>query len=276
MTAVFRNSGVYQQPIKVWKETIRNASPSGRTDVLELKLSDAVDQAMEEMVIKVNRDAWRGTPSDQTANVMTSIHGAIHAMNTTNTYGALDRSTTTFTDPQNGSTVNYWAGNRVTGSKTASIHLLDDALYTQSLMAKNPSPPDLALCGLEVFYTIKKEALAKGAQMVTTDIPELARTGVRFEAIKYGRTTYIADPTLTGDWSAQDAAITDATKVVAFFNTDDWVFSAHPDENFRVTRFNDPEGEHGKDDALTAQFQFKGRMYCRRPEGSILYTNVSA
>jgi hypothetical protein len=272
-TAVFRYAGVLDSPIKVWNETIRNSS--GKAGIANA-VEEAVQQAMEDHFDELIIDLLHGVPSDQSANVWSRPHGFVFAMKTANTYGTLNRSNTTFTDPVDNSSVNYWNGKRVTTSAMASLDLIDDAMYEQGLYNVTSSPPDLVLVGSAIYHTLKKEALSRGQSVVVQEIPEAAQVGVKVEGIKYGPTTIIAEPFFTGDWSADDADITDATKLVAMFSTDDWIYNAHPSENFRVSEFVDQGETNNGDDALTAHLTSKSRLRCENPARSILYTNVSS
>lgn len=275
-TAVFRYSGLLSSPVKIWKETLRNSTNGGLA--IADPTDEATEQGMEELLDSLALRIWRKAPSDQSANVWDNALGIVHALNDDNTYGNLDRSTTTLTPPSGAASqiTNYWAGIRDTTARAPSVDLVDQAMYklTIPLYLRQNRAPDLWLCGGSAFYTIKKEAFAKGGNSVTEEIPEFSKLGTKFEAVKYGNSIFVADPLLTGDWSADDGDITDATKLVAGIYTDDWAFSVHPSENFRMSEFEDLGKQPGGDDAIAASINVKYRLRCKRPWRSVLFTNV--
>ena len=277
-SASFRWTGPIKAAVRVPKQILR-------TSIDKFKIADATtestDQATEALTNVLNKQLWRGVPTDQSANTWDSLLGILPAMNTTGTYGNIARSAGTA----------YWNGNRVTTAVAASLRLIDQANGGTGVCSAIGKPlnsfgpgADLWIVSNAVFDALKQEALARGQGITVGDMPELAKVGVKYEVIKYGQATIIADPTLTGDWSAADSqlnvasvdsGVTDATKVMVGLTTSDWVFSVNPTENFRLTQFDDPESRGGSDDAITATINAMPRLYCKKPGRQILFTNVS-
>lgn len=266
-TAVFRWTGVYMQPIKVDQMYLRIANSRARyADAVKR----SVDQAQEELYDKIALDLWRGNPTDQSADVWDAPLGVLQALDTDNTYGNLNRSTHS-----------YWAGQRLTTAVTPSINLIDQAnigagVFTAANGLQNKGPgPDFWLTSQTIYYKLKQEALSRGQHVTVDNMPGAAELGVEHECIKYGRNTITYDPNLTGDWSAYDSDVSDATKLMVGFNSEDWIFTAHPDENFRVTPFEYQGKTPGGDDAVTATINLMYRLRCRKPWRSVVLTNVS-
>lgn len=258
-TAVFRPS-LFSTPYKVWKNDIRRAK--GKYAIGNL-VQEAIDKAMEEHLEELNDKIWRGSPSDQSSNLWTEPLGIVQALDTDNVYGNVNRST-----------YSTWAGKRVTSSKTISLNLIDDANVIQGIMNRGPGV-DLVFCGAANYNALKQEALTRGQTVTVSNMPNMAEVGVRSECIQYGKTMIVYDPFLTGNWSTIDADITDATKVVAMFTMEDWVFTTNPSANFRVTPAEDFSKQQGGDDAIGGLIETMPMLRCNKPHRSIVYTNVN-
>lgn len=257
-TAVFRNTRA-QQAIQIDNTALVTADSSEKIGSLT---DDAVNQAMDEMLNQINLDLWRGNPTDQTADVWDNFLGVLQAMDTDNTYGNLDRSTYT-----------GYASKRVTTAKSPSLSLIDDANLTQGSMNKGKGI-DFVITSNAIYNALKQEALARKQTVTVGTMPQMAEVGVEREGIKYGQTWITFDPNLTGDWSSYDSDVSDATKVFACFNTENWVFSAAPVENFSVDEFVDQSKIPGGSDVTTSRIKLLGRLRCKKPQNEVLYTNV--
>lgn len=257
-TAVFRCTRA-QQAIKINNFPVV-AAKGGKA--LGQATQEAVQLAMEEMMEEIAYSLWRGNPTSQSADVWDDFLGVLQSMDTDNTYGNLDRTTYT-----------GYAGKRVTTAKAPSLSLIDDANFTQGAMDKS-SGIDLVLTSNAIYNELKQEALSRGQTTQVGSMPQFAEVGVDQEGIKYGKTWITFDPLLTGNWSTYDSDVTDATKVFACFNTEHWVFSTNATENFNVEEFVDQGKVPGGDDALTSRIKLMARFRCRKPQNSVLYTNV--
>lgn len=233
--------------------------------------SFAVDEAMEAHFDALNEAIWHGTPADTEANLWSNLLGAIHAMNddTNHYYGNLKMDAT------------YWHGLRDTSAQTAGLNLIDKALFSpgssQTPASNRANGFDLALCGPAAYFKIKQEALARGQSITVTDLPTHPSAGAKFEAIRYGQTWITSDPILSSanDWTTDDSDLAAPESVFALFNTDDWVFSTNPAQNFNVSPFFDASQLPGGDDAMVSSLTTMARFYCRRPWRQFLYTAVS-
>src|SRR5690606_1650925 len=102
------------------------------------------------------------------------------------------------------------------------------------------------------------------------------KVGISMECIKYGNVTITYDPFLTNaTWASWDSAITDASKVMVGFTSEDWVFSTAADGNWNVSPFVDQSDRSGGEDAVQAFLRVSPMLRCNKPERSIIYTNVS-
>lgn len=272
-TATWKYTTDIIEPIEIVGHYMRlNKGPQKLLDLVRM----STEQAMEDANDKLSWKLRRGAPSDQQAELWDDLHGVVHIMNSTNTYGNIDRSSSTYTDAETGESINYWAGNRVTSSVTAGIDLIDEAMYTHTLARRMNRAPDLWLCGEAVFLSIKREALARGGNAVTTEIPEFSKLGVEFDAVRYGRSTIVCDTKLRGNWSSQDGDITDATKLVMGLNTEDMIFSTLPTGNWTTGEFFDNSKIKGGSDSTSSYIRVSPRLRNEKPWNSILYTNVNA
>lgn len=246
-------------PIKIWNHTRRFSRGSAK---IADAVREGVDEAMEVASDIITEALWRGNPTDQSKNLWDQPLGVLQALDTDNTYGNVNRGTYTF-----------WAGKRVTASKTAALSLIDEANLVQGTTNKGPGV-DLCITSNAIFYALKQQAITQGNVIVSSTMPGTEKIGSKFECIQYGRTMIVSDPFLTGNWSSYDSDVTDATKLMVMFNTDDWVFSTHPEGNWTIDPFTDQSRNEGGSDAYTSVLHVMPRLRCNKPERSIVYTNV--
>lgn len=259
-TAIWRWAQ-YKQPIKIWQATLDAAK--GSKYKIGNAVKEATEEATEELFATLALSYYRGNPTDQTADRWDQPLGVLQAMDTDNTYANLNRST-----------ASYWAGKRVTTAKAASLNLIDDANVTQGAMDKGPGI-DFVLTSKAIYLKLKAEALARGQSVTVGDMPESLKVGAKHECIKYGNVTITYDPNLTGNWSAYDSDVTDATKLFLCFTSEDWIAYFHADYNFGLTPFVYLGDRPGGDDAVAAQLEVQTLLRCQRPWTNVCYTDVS-
>lgn len=237
------------------------------------EIEEATQQALNNHLDTLKYELWRGNPTTQTADEWDAPLGILQAIDTDNTYGNIARS---------GST-HYWAGNRVTTAVEAKLDLLEHANLGVESCSSIGKPlhsygmgADLWIASNAIYYKLKKEALARGQSVMVGEMPEFAKVGVKYECIKYGNTSIVNDPTLTGDWSAYDSDVSDATKVLVGLTTEDWRFGIRSTNNFRVGPLKyQADQTPGGDDAVTGTLYSQYRLYCLNPHRQIVFTNVS-
>lgn len=241
------------------------------------KIANAIEEATQEAMAchldDLKYRLWRGNPSNQTADEWDDYLGILQAIDIDNTYGGLARTGAT----------HYWSGNRVTTALSATLNLVDHAEMGVESCASIGYPlknygmgANLWFAGSKVYYKLKQEALARGQTVTVTDMPEFSKVGVKYEAIQYGASYIVREPTFTGDWSAYDSDVTDASKLLVGLTTSDWYVSFNSTNNFKVGKFTYQFDERpGGEDATTSNISTQGRIWCEAPHRQIVFTNVS-
>lgn len=251
----------YVQPIKVWNSTIR-ASKGDKYKIADA-MKEATEMAMEELFDALTLQIYYGLPVDQAANMWTSPLGILSALKANNTYANVDRST-----------ASYWNGLRVTGAKSIGLNIIDDANFTQGCANKGPGV-DFGLTSAKNYQVLKQEGLSRGQKIEVMEMPAHAELGIKQECIKYGNVYITYDPFLTGNWSAFDADVTDATKLLFLFTSEDHFCDFDPSGNFNIAPYVDQSDRPGSDDAITSNIAVQMRPRIRRADRSIVYTNIS-
>jgi hypothetical protein len=240
-----------EDPIKVWQDTLVMAQ--GEYEIAA-PVDDAVNMAREEHIEALSDSLYTGNPTDQQADKWDAPLGLQQMCHTTNTYGAVSRSTYT-----------AWASNRNTAAQTASLELLDDAdidTGSGSGLLDNGPGPNLWLCNNTAYRKIKRQAKAEGISIVRPNMADHGELGYLNEYIEYGRKIVVYDPYCPAN---------------AMFGlvTDSLVFELHPAYNFTVKEFTDQSRIPGGDKAETSGVCTWFRFWTTSPWHHIQYTNVT-
>ncbi len=267
-TAVHRWA-MHSQPVKIWNATMRMAR--GNSQIANA-VREATEEAMEVQLDEIAKALMYGNPASQSANVWSSPLGVVQAIDTDNTYGNISRSASTA----------YYNGQRYTSAVSASLNLIDQANLGTGVFAslvglqKYGPGCDFILTSPAIYYKLKQEALARGGAIQIGAMQAAPEVGAKFECIKYGQVTITYDPMFTGSWASYDSDITDASTVMLFLTSEDWLVSMNSAENFRITPFVDQgETNPGGDDAITANIKVMLRSRCLRPRRQAILTAVS-
>lgn len=241
-----------EDPIKVWNDSLVMAK--GEFEIAS-PIDDGVNMAREEHIKAIATSLYTGNPTDQTADKWDAPLGLQQMCHTTNTYGAVSRSTYT-----------AWASNRNTSTQTASLDLLDDAdINTGSghgLLDNGPGP-NLWLCDNASYRKIKRQAKAEGVSIVRPSMADHPELGFLNEYIEYGKKVIVYDPYCPA--SAMFGLVTDSL-----------VFEVQPEYNFSVAEFVD-QGKlvPGGDKAMTSSICTWFRFWTTSPWQHIQYTAVT-
>lgn len=243
-------------PIAIRNMTLRQAR--GRY-ALGSAIADATVMATEELMEDLATRVYTGNPSNQsTDEPWDNLMGLQQWIHTTNTIGGIDRSSVTGFD-----------GVRVTTAKAATLALLDEAMLNHdgsgNGLADKGSRADVWITGNILYNKFKQEALSRGAQLVTNDVPKGGQVGFIGEYVNYNGKMITLDPFCPAS-------------TVFGLDSRTWEMELDPKENFRVLPFKDLREElpgTGQADLTTSAVAFGGRLICTQPWKNIQYTNVS-
>jgi hypothetical protein len=243
------------EPCFVWNSLIRgNNSAEGRRGVVQ----DAIKMHMQEHFDRILRDIYIGNPTAQDAEIYWDAPlGIDQICSTTNVYAGINRTTDSF-----------WRSNRITANTSATLALIDDANYTQGI-ADTTEGVDLCLLSKAAYLAVKAEALTKGGTPSIGLPMDMAKTGLNFEAIKYGKVMITYDPWLK-DYSGVGG--TNLSSAGLLMNTDHFVF-ATTRAAFKIGEMMDvSKYTLGAYDASKCEITTEYYLICDKPKTMALYT----
>ena len=267
-TAKVRWSKLHTE-IFLWNTTIELAA--GKAQIASATAEGTAIGMSDHLDAMVPKLYW-GAPSDQDEDIWDSPFGLNEVLKKNNTYLGLDRDLTTYTDPVDGATKNYWASHRHTDAIAASLDLIDIANIDFGIQDRGPGI-DVVLCAKGPYHAIKAEALSKNGTLIHRGSPEAAKLGITREAVLYGDVLITYDSGLR-DWTG--AGGPDLSQAVAGLTLGDWVFQTQAGKNFALGDFVDTGkyAEAGKD-GVRGLLKTHYRMWCEHPENQIMFTNVT-
>ena len=220
-TADFRWSDL-ATPILVWHEDKLRAGQKETKEGQGLAMSQLIDEASEvafqEHVKKFNAGIWTGNPSSQAADPWDSPLGIIQALDTTNTYGNVDRSV--------GANAAWKSQKDTTTTATDIVALIDDANLNKKLRVYGPGA-DIFLCDTTRYQTFKRQILNNGGVVLQNGpVLKMAAMGVKQEILQKDNAYVMYDPTCPDNTVL---ALTSRT----------WRLAFHPQRNMTVKPFVD-------------------------------------
>lgn len=179
------------------------------------------------------------------------------ALDTTSTYLGIDRTV---------SGNEYWKGNTITDSTQLNIRaMVDYANYTSGgpRLADYGLGIDTLIMPGDLYGKALREAEARGSRVVTPDIPEIGKFGLKkYVAVVDERVWVVHDPTMpSGD--------------VAGINWQTWTVALHPSARFTVNGPDDQTKVVGGPRAMTGTIDtlILG-PFCDWPASNLYWTTV--
>ena len=183
---------VFKKPIRRLKNLMYGASKGEKEEVLANILKTATDEVRAVHLKQIAREMWGitttgGLPTNQGsgAEVFDHLLSAPAAMQTTNTYGGVDRTV---------SSNAYWLGKRQTANKAADIvSLYEEANYTNGCLDIGLGIT-LLMCGPSLFPLFTRQVRAAGGIVMDKGLPEFGEFGFNQPVLKYNDMWIIYDP----------------------------------------------------------------------------------
>jgi hypothetical protein len=180
------------------------------------------------------------------------------ALDTTSTYLGIDRGV---------AGNEWWKGNTVTDATQLNVRaMVDYANYTSGgpRLADYGLGIDSLIMAGDLYGKALREAEARGSRVVTPDIPEIGKFGLKkYVAVVDERVWVIHDPTMPSGH-------------VAGINWSTWTVAMHPSARFTVRGPYDQSENAGGARAMTGVIQtLLMGPFCDWPAGNIYWTSVS-
>lgn len=257
-TALFYRSRL-KTPIWVW-HTDKDRCLTRETKMGQgLALSQCIDEATEvgfqDHVKALNTGIWSGSPTDQTDDPWDAPLGIAEALDTTNTYGNVNRSTTANA---------AWRAQKDTTWTSEDIYaILDNANITKGLRTYGQGV-DVIVCDQTRYLKFKRQILAQSgnAACMKEGLPEFAKMGVKQEVLQVDNAYVIYDPTCP-------------TNTVLALSMGTWKMMIAPGKNLNVSKFTDlSDKTEGAKEADQAFVETEFIFSCDNPYLNVRYTAV--
>ncbi len=198
------------------------------------------------------------TNASTTADYWDAPFSIKKALDTTSTYLGIDRTV-------DGN--QFWQGNTITSATQLNIRaMVDYANYTSGgpRLADYGLGIDTLIMAGDLYGKALREAEARGSRVVTPDIPEIGKFGLKqYVAVVDERVWVVHDPTMpSGE--------------VAGLNWQTWTVALHPSARFTVSGPDDQTKVVGGPRAMTGTIDtlIMG-PFCDWPAGNLYWTSVS-
>lgn len=250
-------------PLLIWwsdkKRALQKEGKLGQGIAMGQIIERAVEKGFQEHVKKLNDQIWNGNPTDDTADTMDNCAGILQAIHTTNTYGGVNRSTSTNSE---------WRAQRNTTRTSLDLASLIDEI---NLNPDNTSGRlglgiygngvDLLITTPSIYSNFKAQALAKGVAMVKGEgLPKMGAFGVTKEVLQKDNAIIMYDPSCPAN-------------TVIGLTMETWRLAIAPGQNMTVTPFEKMTGEGAKE-ADEAFIETEAIFSCDNPKMNVVYTAI--
>lgn len=257
-SALFYRSRV-KTPIWVWHSdkdrALTRESKMGQGLAMSKQIDESTQSAFQDHVKKLNTGIWSGSPTDQTEDPWDQPAGISEALDTTNTYGNVDRSS---------SANAAWRAQKDTTWTSEDIYaLLDNANITKGLRTYGQGV-DVIVCDQTRFLKFKRQIQSQSGPMaiLKDGLPEFAKMGVKNEVLQVDNAYVIYDPTCP-------------TNTVLALSMGTWKMMIAPGKNCNVSKFTDlSDKTEGASEADQAFIETEFIFSCDNPWLNVRYTAV--
>lgn len=245
-----------ETPILIWDRDLDRAlnksTRAGQGLAAAKVIERATKVALQEHIKSINYRTWNGNPTSQTVDPMDDLIGLVQAVQSTNTYGAVDRAVET-----------TWAAKYHTGATTANLSALLDYANLDDGLRVYGNGADVMFCSMTNYKNFKSQAKALGATVVqnTNDVLKMGKYGLKQEALQIDNCLVTYDPTC-------------ATNSVFALSMAPWTVAFRPGRMFTVSPYEKLTGEGAK---LAKQAFIRTEMIlaCENPGLQVQWTAVS-
>jgi len=255
----FVNWSKLHSEIIVWNSQVETASGryakgDAMTDAISIAVSDHMDALLRELYV--------GLPTDQTADIWDKPVGLYYICQPTGTVYGVDRSL---------AAAQAMRGRTIHGA-AASLDMIDIANIDMGIQDTGPGI-DTLLCSRGIYHTLKAEALTKNGTLLHRDTPEVAKLGLKNEAVIYGNVVITYDPWLK-DYSGSNGP--DLSTSAFGLTLGDICFQTQEGNWLTPGKFVDLEetGEGGKD-AKRSILKSHCRLWTQRPFNHVMFMGTT-